>query len=194
MPDLDIRRIWFPVTLTDPVRVEGQATAWLVQERANQVLLDPYNGEVLAMERAEQASAYKRWGDMADPLHFGDFGGIPTKILWSLFGMALPAMVLTGSYLSLRQSQKPTPKAYRLGACVSALLFAISLYYSVPAATRYKTPAVPVWQTQEEIASGHGGLGWLRQVKPCGSKRCARDVSRTSNRSQLPPEKANQSL
>ena len=79
MPDLDIRRIWFPVTLTDPVRVEGQATAWLVQERANQVLLDPYNGEVLAMERAEQASAYKRWGDMADPLHFGDFGGIPDE-------------------------------------------------------------------------------------------------------------------
>ena len=154
MPDLDIRKIWFPVTLTDPVRVEGQAAAWLVQERANQVVLDPYSGEVLAMERAEQAGAYKRWGDTADPLHFGDFGGIPTKILWSLFGMALPAMVLTGSYLSLRQSQRPTPKAYRLGACISALLFATSLYYSVPAATRYKTPAVPAWQSQGTIVIG----------------------------------------
>jgi uncharacterized iron-regulated membrane protein len=36
---------------------------------------------------------------MADPLHFGSFGGWPVWLLWFLFGAALTALSFTGVYL-----------------------------------------------------------------------------------------------
>ncbi|MET0366194.1 MAG: PepSY-associated TM helix domain-containing protein, partial [Sphingobium sp.] len=42
---------------------------------------------------------HQRISEMADPLHFGTFGGIWTKLLWFLFGAALTAMAVTGTMI-----------------------------------------------------------------------------------------------
>ena len=39
---------------------------------------------------------HTRISEAADPLHFGYFGGITTKILWFLLGLSMSAMALTG--------------------------------------------------------------------------------------------------
>lgn len=36
---------------------------------------------------------------LAQPLHFGDYGGLPLKILWALFDLATIAVLVTGLYL-----------------------------------------------------------------------------------------------
>jgi uncharacterized iron-regulated membrane protein len=33
---------------------------------------------------------------MADPLHFGTWGGMTTKIVWFVFGLAMTALSVTG--------------------------------------------------------------------------------------------------
>src|SRR5262249_22998279 len=45
-PNLDVRTIWFPMAGNELIRLDGQARAWLVRDRANQVFLDPYSADV----------------------------------------------------------------------------------------------------------------------------------------------------
>lgn len=150
-PDLAISSLHFPPTVADPALVYGQSATLLVRDRANTVAINPFDASVMRVQRADQMSVGERLQDTADPLHFGDFGGITSKIIWSLFGMALPAMILTGAYLSIRQARRdeaPQPQWWRirqwnLWSWAALAIVAASLYYSVPAATRYKTPAIP---------------------------------------------------
>jgi hypothetical protein len=64
-------------------------------------------GEVLSVQKATEASVYHRIADMADPLHFGTFGGVWTQALWLLFGLLLSTLMLSGGWLwHLRAEQK----------------------------------------------------------------------------------------
>jgi uncharacterized iron-regulated membrane protein len=36
---------------------------------------------------------------LSQPLHFGDYGGLPMKILWALFGIVTIAVLGSGLYL-----------------------------------------------------------------------------------------------
>lgn len=109
-PALDVNRIWLPSEPDQAVRFTGQADAWLVRDRANNVYLNPYDGSLMARYRAEELPLAYRWVHTADPLHFGDFGGITTKLIWLLFGLLTSALPLTGAYLWYRRNRRPARK------------------------------------------------------------------------------------
>lgn len=96
LPGLVVREISFPARLGEPLVVAGQASAWLVRDRANAVHLDPFTGAVLALRPVEAMTPLQRWVHTADPLHFGDFGGFPSKLAWVLFGAALCVLAASG--------------------------------------------------------------------------------------------------
>lgn len=95
-PDLRIRAIGFPKGKPGGVVVMGQAKALLVRERANAVMLDPDSLAVVEVVRGEELSLHQRISEAADPLHFGTWGGLPTRILWFLCGAALTGLAVTG--------------------------------------------------------------------------------------------------
>lgn len=165
-PDLRIRTVWFPTSANDPFRIEGQASTWLVRDRANQVWVNPHDGSIIDLQRAESLSPLRRWEDTADPLHFGDFGGIFTKIIWSIFGIALPVLVLSGAYLSMRQVKGNTPPSLKLQenwwhihrwtvwTWIGLIIISASFYYSIPAITRYALSPVSAYSIQNDIRVG----------------------------------------
>ncbi len=106
IPEFEVGTIWFPSGRAAAVRIDGQASAWLVRDRANMVLVDPYLGQPLIHQRAEQLNPYRRWIEMADPLHFGDFAGLTSKLLWFGFGLLLSLLMPTGAYLWTRRAQQ----------------------------------------------------------------------------------------
>lgn len=95
-PGLRIEQIVFPNERSGTLVFQGQRSAWLVRPRANAAYTNPSTGEMLLRTDARDMGVHQRIGEMADPLHFGDFGGYWTKIPWFLFGLALTFLAVSG--------------------------------------------------------------------------------------------------
>ncbi|AJY74815.1 PepSY-associated TM helix domain-containing protein [Paenibacillus beijingensis] len=68
------------------------------------VWMDPYNGKVLEKwDPRENNLLYQTW---VFPLHIGAYGGIFTKVLYSIVGMLPPVLMFTGIYIWLYKKRK----------------------------------------------------------------------------------------
>ena len=125
-PELNIRHIFLNA---DTVVFQGQAGHLLVRDRANQLHLDRRTGAVLYNQTPRDYSLYWRWSDTADPLHFGDFGGLWSKGLWFLFGLLLSGLILSGVWLHVRRLARATGNAsrHRWPATLAALVVSLGI-------------------------------------------------------------------
>jgi len=96
LPGLEVRHLVLPDSARAPLVVEGYTGALLVRPRAAQVRVDPYTGAVLSARPAQALGLKARLHEAADPLHFGTFAGIWSKILWFVFGAALSFLSISG--------------------------------------------------------------------------------------------------
>lgn len=95
-PELTIKRVLFPFPGMKSVGFQGEAGTMLTTEKANAVFVDPTTGMVELKVVGGDLSAHQRIAEMADPLHFGTFGGLTTKLIWFLFGAGMTALSVTG--------------------------------------------------------------------------------------------------
>lgn len=95
-PDLAIETISFPGEKSGAFVFGGQRSAWLVRPSANTVWAEADGGRAVASHDAVDLTVHQRISEMADPLHFGTFGGYWTKIPWFLFGLLLTALSVSG--------------------------------------------------------------------------------------------------
>jgi uncharacterized iron-regulated membrane protein len=89
----------------DVFRPHGQVTAFLSRDPAvpltlleDIVYMDPATGNVLQMEGTRTWSVPERIAMATYSIHFGDFGGTSTKVLWVVLGLA-PALLAVSGYL-----------------------------------------------------------------------------------------------
>jgi len=126
-PHLSVEGVRLPQQAGDFVYVDGQAGNPLTRDRADHVLLDPATAEVLHVQRSEDLTVLPFITDIADPLHFGYFGGLTTKILWFIFGLIISFSILSGTYLwVIKTVEKAKSKAdgfpWMRGVTVSVIL------------------------------------------------------------------------
>lgn len=95
-PGISITFVQMPYGEDDPVVVQGQWRGWLLRERTHAIFVDPATDRVIGERTAGSMSTVERWVHTADPLHFGNFGGLTTKLIWVLFGLLLTTLCATG--------------------------------------------------------------------------------------------------
>ena len=166
-PELQIRTIGFG-WYTDhegSIYFEGQAGSALVRDRANQIHLDERTGEVLSRTATADMPAYWVWSNMADPLHFGTFGGVVTKLIWFAFGLVLCGLILSGTYLHVRRrSRNPTAaRRYRWpGTGAAVVVSLLVLLLMVPFGFDYARGYGPVVDGVQQLPSvAPGALGFI---------------------------------
>lgn len=105
-PALEVRSVVLEQMSSGLFEVHGQDGAWLVRDRGARVWIDARNGKVIAIRRAAEMQPLHRWIDTADPLHFGNFGGLWSKTVWFLLGLGMSGLCLTGAYLQAKRQQR----------------------------------------------------------------------------------------
>jgi uncharacterized iron-regulated membrane protein len=115
MPGLAITAVYLPYEPGNPVVVQGQWRAWLVRERTNAIFIDPQSGTIIGERIAHQMGIGERIVNTADPLHFGTFGGLATKLMWVLFGLLLTGMAGSGAYIYAKRTKQAVSSGVRLG-------------------------------------------------------------------------------
>lgn len=93
LPQDQIDYIYFPMTPEAAYVVSKKPTHGFGN---SQIYLDQYSGKMLRVDDVRQIS-WGRWLlNLAVPIHFGTFGGLLTRIIWVIVGLALPMLFVTG--------------------------------------------------------------------------------------------------
>lgn len=106
IPGLKVKGIQVPANPRQAVYLSGTSEVPLVRYRANRVYINPYTYEVMKVQRAEEINTITWLNDIADPLHFGYWGGLLTKLIWFVLGLGLSSLILTGPWLYLKKRMK----------------------------------------------------------------------------------------
>jgi uncharacterized iron-regulated membrane protein len=73
----------------------------------NPALIDAFSGEFVGTVKMPW---YLRALEVSRPLHFGDYGGLPLKIIWSLMDLVTILVLGSGLYLWLRRGKVPAER------------------------------------------------------------------------------------
>ncbi|WP_160179098.1 PepSY-associated TM helix domain-containing protein [Paraglaciecola mesophila] len=144
-PELAIERVNFAKESSDVIEIQGQGRALLVRPRANFVTFDPATGQLIQHHDGRDLSVHNRISEAADPLHFGVWGGMFSKIVYFMFGLFLTGLTVTGTYMYgmrvariSRHELKPRRRIWRQAfshmkalGWVSAIGICVSIFYGV---------------------------------------------------------------
>lgn len=187
MPGFHATEILYAASARQSTTVLGRMQDPLVRRRANRVFLDPVDASVIHAQRSTEIDWVAYLNELADPLHFGSFGSLTTKLIWFVFGLAMFAMTLTGVYLTWKRVKTATPTAYQFA---NLPIFLIATLFAIPYVDRYISLGV----SEHEVALGSqtvedlslaAFLGVDSAGTPDGSVRFV--VATESGRLQLAP-------
>ncbi|HEY0175280.1 MAG TPA: PepSY-associated TM helix domain-containing protein [Pedobacter sp.] len=106
MPDAEIRGIALPSNKKGSYRLDLVKNGFPSTGRRQMLSLDQYSGKVLLNsdhDFPEVGKAYLSW---LSPLHYGSFGGLPTKIISLIAGLAPLGLCITGFIIWLPRWRK----------------------------------------------------------------------------------------
>jgi uncharacterized iron-regulated membrane protein len=109
----DIRTIAFPGTLLatpDHFAVQLRGGSGIARHLSDTVLVDRFSGEVLAQP---DRPWYVTPLQLSRPLHFGDFAGLPLKLLWAALDLVTIAVLWSGLVLWWKKRRGAKHKAIR---------------------------------------------------------------------------------
>ena len=176
VPDFRVSSVSFSRDESPALVLDGQTDAWLVRDAANTVRVDPYARRVEAVSVAGQLHPVTRWVHTADPLHFGTFGGVATKLFWLLAGLSSSLAILLGVRVwYLRTVPAPglaaRPAGVVSGVGITMLVLGVSVYGSIvnigdaldsqPVARFEPLGSIPLGPTSVRLAVASAG-GQLR--------------------------------
>jgi len=80
----------------DTYKLYGKGDFIFYDKYSYGVTVNPWTGAIESERSPAKMTTLQTLSHLADPLHYGNIGGIATKIIWFLFGVLLTSMSITG--------------------------------------------------------------------------------------------------
>lgn len=104
IPGLTVMGVRPPKKADAPVRILGHAgESRIWGQFASSVYFDNKTGEIQKVAAIHHAKFADKFAAIVPQLHFGNYGGLPLKIIWSLFGLAPGLLSLSGFLIWYRR-------------------------------------------------------------------------------------------
>ncbi|MEM9212320.1 MAG: PepSY-associated TM helix domain-containing protein [Pseudomonadota bacterium] len=154
-PGLRIKQISFPRAANGVYFVQGTVGNPLIRPRSNGVFLHPDTLDVLNVRRSQEYPVFFYLNEMADPLHFGYFGGLTTKLIWFIFGVTMTGLSVTGVWLTWRRLKTVSPSKAQYATLPVLVL---SMYFFTIWFERFQYPTPP----SQEVPFGTAKAGEIQ--------------------------------
>lgn len=107
-----------PTYIGLPIEPKGAITLWGKAESRNPlrgsygctVSFDPLSGKFTEKRDVRELGWWAQFVDMFEPLHYGNFGGIPFKVIWCLGGLTPGILAISGSIIWWKRTRKRRKK------------------------------------------------------------------------------------
>ncbi|MEH2405957.1 PepSY-associated TM helix domain-containing protein [Nostoc sp.] len=96
LPGAATKSIYFPSKPEEALRINMKLPQESSYDANSNVYLDQYSGKVLRVDNALKMLLGDRFLNFFLPLHYGTFGGLPTRILYVFVGLAPLILFVTG--------------------------------------------------------------------------------------------------
>jgi len=135
----------------EPLWIGGQTSTWFLRDEANVVAFDPLTGAATGVQRAGDLGTYQLLAHIANPLHFGTWGGLATQFVWFVAGLGLSASILVGTGIwFLRSTRRARPAERGHAAALAAgTVIAIGL---IVCAIHFGSAEYRFWSQQHTAA------------------------------------------
>ncbi|MDY6975292.1 MAG: PepSY-associated TM helix domain-containing protein [Pseudomonadota bacterium] len=100
-----ITGVLFPTSSTGTLRFTGVGNNPLLRERAHKVDIDITKQNIIRIQEPKTMAWTNYLNEYADPLHFGYFGGLLTKLVWFVFGVGLSTLSATGVIMTWKRTK-----------------------------------------------------------------------------------------
>lgn len=177
-PDLQISDITFGGVLgANAIMVDGTVGNPIVRKRANRVFLDPVSLEVIHVARDRDLGWVQWINQIVDPLHFGNFGGLPVKLIWFVFGLFMTGLSISGVWLTWRRLRLNGASRVQLS------MLPVILLAGVAGSLSYMATALPFQSGMDLVAPAWFVVGlWLGGLALLGLWLFIRRLSRSDKK------------
>jgi len=100
--------IRLPKNESSAITVNGvfHSDPFYLSQYYNKFLIDANTGIIISVSRISDAPFVTRLDSMISPLHFGQYGGFPIKLLYCIIGLSGPFLSVTGFIIWKKKKQK----------------------------------------------------------------------------------------
>lgn len=95
-PDFEDTYIMLPEHNRDTYKLYGKGDFIFYDEYSYGVTINPWSGKINSERAPSDMTILQTLSHVANPLHYGNIGGLWTKLIWFLFGILLTGMSITG--------------------------------------------------------------------------------------------------
>lgn len=113
-PALKITYIEFPEAPSDTLMIQGEKRFSLLRGTANTINFNPHDGSLVANRSAGDLSLIQLMPVLLMPLHFGDFAGLTSKLIWFFFGSLTSMLVCSGFVIWIKRTFHTTKRTLNI--------------------------------------------------------------------------------
>ena len=129
--DWEITSIVFPNKNKQPLQFRGVSGNPLLRDRAYRVFVDPTTMDVVSVFTPSSIGANAYLNEYIDPLHFGSFGGLSSKLVWFIFGLGLTSLSITGVMMTWQRTRSKALSSVQIATLPIILLIIIAFLFWV---------------------------------------------------------------